>query len=180
MAGVLEAAHVVVGLLSAIRGEWKYCKKEDALVKEITVRLYALAEPIMGWANAKEGSTGHATSAVIITSVKQDLTKIKIWLNNYRETGKTGVLARCAKMARNVAQKVMDCPTSFDDLQTIVKAFEDKLNDMLTVAALDLSKGVDDLRQQQQQMMQELQNMSKVCVCACVRAHVCAWCACNV
>jgi len=174
MAGVLEVAQLIVGLLGQIRGEWQYCKAEDALVKKITERLYALADPIMRWAHAQEGATrGRATNAAIIASVMQDLSAIRIWLNTYREKGKKGVLARCAKMAKNVAQKAAGYTTSFQGLQEIVKDFEEKLSDMLTAATLDLSNGVDDLKQQQHQMMHELHQMSQVCGFVCVDMSVC-------
>jgi len=174
MAGVLEMAQLIVGLLGQIKGEWQYCKAEDALVKKITERLYALADPIMRWAHAQEGATrGKATNAVIIASVMHDLSAIRVWLNTYRETGKMGVLARCAKMAKNVAQKAAGYTTSFQGLQAIVKDFEEKLSDMLTAATLDLSNGVDDLKQQQHQMMHELHQMSQVCEFVCVDMSVC-------
>jgi len=168
MAGVLEVAQLIVGVLGQIKGEWQYCKDEDALVKKITERLYDLADPIMRWSQAQEGATRGraATNAAIIASVMHDLTAIKVWLDEYRDTGKTGVLARCAKMAKNVAQKAAGSryPTSFQGLQEIVQDFEEKLSDMLTVATLGLSNGVNDLKQQQHQMMQQLHQISKVCV----------------
>jgi len=168
---ILEVAVDIVGVLAAICAEWKDCKAEDALVMKITERIGDLQDPIMEWAKAQGLAKG--MKLITIKSVLEDLHNIKDWLKQYRDTGKMGILQRCAKMAKNADQKFGGSTTSFEHLLAIVEEFEEKLCYMLKLATLGIAVGVNELQQQQHCMMQELHKMSKVlhsavCVCECV------------